>query len=227
MTSTLLPSIIRQATKSHTASVIFLHGLGDSGNGWAPVADQIKAQFPHIKFIFPNAPNQPVTLNGGMSMPSWYDITSLSDLEEHQDKAGMLASVQKVNKLIQNEIDIGINPNRIVIGGFSQGCVVSLLTALTSEYQFAGVVSFSGYLPIVKQVFNMATDSSKKAPILWCHGEQDEVVNYKYGLLSKEALTKNKYNVEFHSFPNMGHSACQEEIMILTQFLRRVVPENI
>jgi lysophospholipase-2 len=56
---------------SPTASVIFLHGLGDTGAGWADVAPQFQAALPHVRFIFPNAPRRPITLNWGMQMPGW------------------------------------------------------------------------------------------------------------------------------------------------------------
>jgi len=162
--SRLIPSIIQKSSQNHTATVIFLHGLGDSGDGWAPVGTQLASKFPYVKFIFPHAPAQPVTLNMGMVMPSWYDIVSLGDVNSKQDEEGLLKSAQIVNDFVQAEIDAGIPTKRIILGGFSQGCVVSLLTMLCSEHIFGGLVGLSGYVPLLKTVKSMLTETSKKHP---------------------------------------------------------------
>src|SRR4051812_47172051 len=86
-----------------TAAVIFLHGLGDTGDGWAPVAPVLATHLPHVKFVFPNAPRQRVTLNFGMKMPSWYDITSLTNYD-NQDEAGIMESSFRINALIRSEV---------------------------------------------------------------------------------------------------------------------------
>jgi predicted esterase len=145
---------VKPATQ-HTATVIFLHGLGDSGHGWEPVAKMLakNPKLSHIKWILPNAPKQPVTLNYGMSMPSWFDIRSLDkDLtadDGGEDADGMLSSAMKVNALVTTQVDDeNIPANRIVVGGFSQGAALSLLTGLTSERRLAGLVCLSGWLPL-------------------------------------------------------------------------------
>ncbi|KAI8598516.1 Phospholipase/carboxylesterase/thioesterase [Dissophora ornata] len=220
-----LTSIVQKASAKHTATVIFIHGLGDSGAGWAPVGEQLGEVLPHVKFIFPNAPSMPVTLNYGMKMPSWYDIKELSSINQEQDEDGMLKSRQQLMQIVREEVEEnGIPANRIVVGGFSQGCVMGLLTGLTSEYKFAGIVSFSGYMPLHNKIMNMATDANRKTPILWGHGDADQVVNYDYGVQSVELLKKNKFNVKFNTYRNMGHGSCPQEIRDLLAFLKETIP---
>ncbi|KAF9583596.1 hypothetical protein BGW38_009087 [Lunasporangiospora selenospora] len=222
-----LTSVIQNATAKHSATVIFIHGLGDSGQGWAPVGEELGQYLPHVKFIFPNAPSQPVTLNFGMRMPSWYDIVDLGDLNQEQDEKGMLASRQQVMQIVRDEIEEnGIPANRIVIGGFSQGCVMGLLTGLTAEYKFAGIVSLSGYVPLHKKFMNMVSDANRKTPIFWGHGDADQVVRYPYGVNSVDLLKANKYNVNFNTYPGMGHGSCNQEIRDLLAFLKQTIPED-
>ncbi|KAF9154208.1 hypothetical protein DFQ27_003415 [Actinomortierella ambigua] len=220
-----LTSVILPARSKHTASVIFMHGLGDQGTGWAPVGEELQRSLPHVKFIFPNAPNQPVTLNYGMLMPSWYDIKSLNDLEQESDEAGLVKSRQSVMELVREEIDNhGIPANRIVVGGFSQGCVLGLMIGLTTEFKYAGLLSLSGYLPLHKKIMSMTSEANQKTPIFWGHGSADPVVRYEFGKHSAELLKKHKYNVNFNTY-EMGHSACPEEIRDILAFLRTTIPE--
>ncbi|KAI1304281.1 hypothetical protein EDD11_005235 [Mortierella claussenii] len=229
-----LTSVIHKATAKHTATVIFIHGLGDSGAGWQVIillnlgkVGSLGQYLPHVKFVFPNAPSMPVTLNNGMNMPSWYDITTLSTIDSDQDEAGMLKSRQQVMQLVREEIeDNGIPANRIVIGGFSQGCVVGLLTGLTAEYKFAGIVALSGYMPLHSKIMNMVSDSNKKTPIFWGHGDADQVVRYDYGRQSVELLQKHKYNVKFNTYRGMPHGSCGQEIRDLLQFLGEQIPQT-
>ncbi|KAJ1812875.1 hypothetical protein LPJ75_003438 [Coemansia sp. RSA 2598] len=221
-----LSTVIVNARKAHTASVIFIHGLGDSGYGWKPVAEMLSPHLPHVKFVLPNAPEQPVTLNGGFRMPSWYDIRSLNKIASDEDEAGMNASMVKINQVIRAELDTGIPAERIVLGGFSQGGAMTLYTGLQTEYRLGGLVVLSGYLPVRERLMNRATDVSKRIPIFQGHGKIDEVVLYEYGQMTQEVLKKSGYNVEFNSYDYMGHSSSGEEIDDLKDFLQKSVPEN-
>ncbi|KAI7818692.1 Phospholipase/carboxylesterase [Gamsiella multidivaricata] len=217
-----LTAVVHEPTAKHTATVIFLHGFGDSGAGW-----QLGAYLPHVKFIFPNAPALPITINGGMLTPAWYDIISISSISHQQDEKGLIHSRQQVMRLVREQVEVaGIPANRIVIGGFSQGCVLGLLTALTSEYKFAGIVSLSGYLPLHTKIASMVADANRKTPIFWGHGTVDQMVRYEFGEQSVEFLKKHKYSVDFHTYPNMGHSACDEELGDLLTFLKKTIPEE-
>ncbi|KAF9426774.1 hypothetical protein BGZ94_006024 [Podila epigama] len=222
-----LTSVIHKATEKHTATVIFMHGLGDSGAGWAPIGEQLGHYAPHIKFVFPNAPSIPVTVNGGMLCPAWYNIRTMGAINQEQDEKGMLQSRQQVLDIIKEEIDVhGVPANRIVLGGFSQGCVVALLTALTSEYRFAGLVALSGYMPLHTKIMSMSSEVSRKIPIFWGHGDSDQVVKYDYGRQSVELLEKNKYKVTFKTYPRMAHSACPDELRDLLEFFNTAIPAD-
>ncbi|KAJ2884325.1 hypothetical protein IWW38_005440 [Coemansia aciculifera] len=221
-----LQSVILKARGTHTASVIFIHGLGDSGHGWAPVAQQLARTQPHVKFILPHAPEQPVTLNGGFRMPSWYDIKSLDRIASNEDEAGMNTSMMKINELIKAEIDAGIPANRIVLGGFSQGGAMTLYVGLQSEYRFAGLAVLSGYLPVRDRIMKRATDASKSVPVFEAHGTADEVVLYQYGEMTSNVLKESGYNVEFRSYERMGHSTCEDELLHLQMFLKKRIPEK-
>ncbi|XP_078297698.1 acyl-protein thioesterase 1 isoform X6 [Panthera onca] len=139
-----LPAIVPAARKA-TAAVIFLHGLGDTGHGWAEAFAGIRSS--HIKYICPHAPVMPVTLNMNMDMPSWFDITGLS-LESQEDEPGIKQAAENVKALIEQEMKNGIPSNRIILGGFSQGGALSLYTALTTQQKLAGVTALSCWLPL-------------------------------------------------------------------------------
>ncbi|ANB15364.1 palmitoyl-(protein) hydrolase [Sugiyamaella lignohabitans] len=129
------PAVRIPAVKAPSATVIFLHGLGDSGNGWRFLAEEAirKKRLQHVNFIFPDAPMKPVTLNFGMQMPAWYDIPKLENVRHKQDEVGVLESVDRLKAMIEEELGKGVPSERVVIGGFSQGCAISYGVCLNSE----------------------------------------------------------------------------------------------
>lgn len=216
------------ARKAQTASFIFLHGLGDSGNGWSFLAEEAakSGKLDHIKFIFPNAPSQPVSLNFGMSMPSWYDIQSLNDLQAKQDEAGILKSVDRLKEVIAEEVAAGIPTERIIIGGFSQGCAVTLATSTILDKKVAGIVALSGYLPIKEKLIRLENPTNRNTPYFMGHGTADGVVAYKFGRMSEEYLKTalSREDVTFRDYPGMEHSACPEELRDILAFTEKVLP---
>ncbi|KAI8889559.1 Phospholipase/carboxylesterase [Backusella circina FSU 941] len=220
-----LTSVVIAAKSKHTATVLWLHGLGDSGAGWSFLGEELSGLLPHVKWIFPNAPVKPISWNGGMRMPGWFDIYGIDDESiKREDEQGMLSSVASVNAIIRNEVDNGIPANRIVVGGFSQGCVLSLLTGLTSEYKFAGIVGCSGWLGLSSKFPAMAADANKKTPILLCHGDADPVVNPKYGQQTAEKLQSLGYDITRKTYRGLTHSASPEEIRDIADYLQKQVP---
>lgn len=130
-------------------------------------------------------------------------------------------------QIIREEVEEnGVPANRIVVGGFSQGCVMGLLTGLTAEYKFAGLVCLSGYMPLHNKIMSMASDANRKTPIFWGHGDADQVVSYAYGKQSVELLQANKFNVKFNTYRYMGHSSSNDEIRDLLVFLKENLPEK-
>jgi predicted esterase len=238
MTSRALQHITVPAVTKHTATVIFLHGLGDSGEGWRPVANLLskKEGLGHIKWVLPHAPTQRVSVNRGLEMPAWFDIKDLDEIFDSEDEQGMLLSASSVNSLIATELDA--NPNipssRIVIGGFSQGAALSLLTTLTSERKLGGAIALSGWLPFHTKIKGMMSDYARTLPIFMGHGTADSVVMFKYGQKSAEYLTSDcdikkaadgdLVGVTFKSYDFMGHQSSPQELMDIAKFLQKVVP---
>ncbi|XP_048856985.1 acyl-protein thioesterase 1 [Brienomyrus brachyistius] len=218
-----LPAIVPAARKA-TAAVIFLHGLGDTGHGWAEAFAGIRT--PHVKYICPHAPLMPVTLNMKMTMPSWFDIIGLSpDAEE--DESGIKQAAENIKSLIDQEVKNGIPAHRIILGGFSQGGALSLYTALTSQQKLAGVVALSCWLPLRGSFPQGATGSANKdTQILQCHGEADMLVPLVFGCLTVEKLKSflNPANVHFRTYPGMQHGSCPQEMMDIKQFIEKQLP---
>ncbi|KAI8979184.1 Phospholipase/carboxylesterase/thioesterase [Mycotypha africana] len=220
-----LTSIVIAAKAKQTATVLWMHGLGDSGAGWSFLAQELQTTFPYVKWILPNAPIKPVTLNNGYPMPAWFDIASLERSEVTvEDEQGMLSSVASVSRIIRDEVDNGIPANRIVVGGFSQGCVLSLLTGLTSEYKLAGIIGCSGWLGLASKFPAMAADANKKTPILMCHGDLDNVVKPEYSKESAEKLQSLGYDITRKTYPGLQHSANEKELLDIRDFLKKVIP---
>ncbi|KAJ5699005.1 Acyl-protein thioesterase 1 [Penicillium macrosclerotiorum] len=223
------------ALKKHTATVIMAHGLGDSGAGWMDLAQnwRRRGKFDEVAFIFPNAPNIPITVNFGMAMPGWYDIAKLGrnlDFEENvrtQDETGILRSREYFNGLIQQEMDKGIKASRIVLGGFSQGGAMSVFTGLSSKEKLGGVFGLSCYLLLSDRIKNFLPEEwpNQNTPFFLAHGEDDEVVPHAYGEASyKKIKDIGAKDVSLNTYSNLGHSADPIEIGDLENFLEKVIP---
>ncbi|KAF9238809.1 Phospholipase/Carboxylesterase-domain-containing protein [Melanogaster broomeanus] len=209
VSSLLRPFEVVKPLENHTATVIFLHGLGDSGKGWLDIIKELKVQLPHVKWLLPNAPNRSITANMGFGMSGWFDLRSWDLEDKNEDRLGVLESARTIDQHIQDEVDAGILPGRIVLGGFSQGGAMSLLTALTARgeegvaggkggWKLGGVAILSGWM-LLKDDFSkvgMSTDFSAidhytSAHVSW-HG--DNVVPYIVAQKAANMLT-NQFNV--------------------------------
>ncbi|EJU06398.1 acyl-protein thioesterase 1 [Dacryopinax primogenitus] len=225
----------------HTATVFFMHGLGDSGAGWAPVADMLSEKLPHVKWILPNARTQPVTVNWGMDSPSWFDIYTLGDrsMPQREDERGMLDSVVSIEALVADEIEKNNIPSeRIIVGGFSQGGALSMLFGTTTKHKLGGIVVLSAWLPLRDKIASMVSPELKTLPIFQGHGVQDAIVQCEWGRLSGEYL-KEKFGVKvaepgklkeggiiFKTYQGLLHGASDEEIEDLSKWLQEVLPNN-
>ncbi|KAI5922333.1 Phospholipase/Carboxylesterase-domain-containing protein [Camillea tinctor] len=226
------PPLVFPAAAKHTATLIFVHGLGDTGYGWATAAEnwRRRQRLDEVKFVLPHAPRMSVTSAAGMSMPSWYDIVALSgrteDLRARQDEQGILVSREYLHGLIQAEIDSGIPANRIVLGGFSQGGAMSLFSGLTAKVKLAGIVGLSSYLPLEAKFpdFVKESDLNHDTPVLMCHGDVDPVVPTAFGKESYEILKSQGFAVTLKMYEGMGHSACLEELDEVEAFLQARLP---
>jgi len=225
MATTIKPVIIQPSAK-HSATIIFLHGLGDTGHGWAEELQTIKPTY--AKLICPTAPTAAVTINNGFRMPSWFDIRSLDKNSPDQDEEGIKAASASILAMIQAEIDgvdgnPGIPATRIILGGFSQGGALSLYTGLTGPVTLGGVVSLSGYLPISETI---PWDNIQKPKILQCHGDADTVVPFAFGLQSSAALKSRlpASSYSFRVYRGMDHCSCAEELSDVKDFLDDTIP---
>ncbi|TCD63882.1 hypothetical protein EIP91_004822 [Steccherinum ochraceum] len=227
------------AKAKHTATVIFVHGLGDSGAGWKPVAEMLgqDPKLRHVKWILPHAPSIPVTANFGMEMPSWFDIANF-DWKPPEDEQGMNKTANLLRQLIADEVKEGIPSERIVLGGFSQGGAMTLLTSLTTEKKFGGLVVLSAWLPLAQKWASdpaaVKNTSFTKTPLFWAHGEADPLIPIAIAKRSTEAVkstlgvtdaTKDSLvGLTFRTYPGMQHSTCMEELTHLLEWLGSVVP---
>ena len=208
--------------ESSNSTVIWLHGLGADGHDFAPVARILAS--PGRRFILPHAPSMPVTINGGMSMPAWYDTLSMdpSARDSPRESANdVINSAILVNKLIKHEIDNGIPEERIVIAGFSQGGALALHLSLRSEINLAGVIALSCYLPVRERFESELIN--KKTPIFQAHGRFDMVVPYYSGLYTHELLTSHSIEVDWNEY-QMGHEVSNQEISDIEEWLNSVIP---
>ncbi|CAM4966905.1 unnamed protein product [Rotaria socialis] len=202
------------ATAKQTASVIFLHGLGDVGASWREAIEmyRIHKAVPYVKFIFPNAPTQRVTLNMGMPMPAWFDIYGL-DKNAREDQAGIEKSSKFLNELVEEEIKNGISPERIIVGGFSMGGAVAIHAALTSPHTLGGVVALSTWLPLSTTFPQALVAGDKKInlPILQCHGDQDTLVQLQWARLTEQGVKAMGFKqYAFKEYRNMSHESCHQ-----------------
>jgi len=203
------------------ASIVWLHGLGADGSDFVPVVDELDLGGLAVRFVFPHAPEQPVTINGGMVMRAWYDIVS-ADLERRADERGVRASQRLVEALIERERARGIVPERLVLAGFSQGGAIALHTGLRHSARLAGVIALSCYLPLAQSFETERSSANAGLPVFLAHGRHDEIVPVAAGRRARDLLVALGYAVEWHEYA-MPHSVCGEEIEAIGAWLRRVL----
>uniref|UniRef100_A0A8I3WWX2 Acyl-protein thioesterase 1 n=1 Tax=Callithrix jacchus TaxID=9483 RepID=A0A8I3WWX2_CALJA len=206
--SAQLPAVVPAARKA-TAAVIFLHGLGDTGHGWAEAFAGIR-----IFLIF------------RFALFYRFDIIGLSP-DSQEDEPGIKQAAENIKALIDQEVKNGIPSNRIILGGFSQGGALSLYTALTMQQKLAGVTALSCWLPL-RASFPQGpiNGANRDISILQCHGDCDPLVPLMFGSLTVEKLKTlvNPANVTFKTYEGMMHSSCQQEMMDVKQFIDKVLP---
>lgn len=205
------------------ASIIWLHGLGADGYDFAPVVEALQPM-PNVRFILPHAPAIAVTINGGYTMPAWYDIYG-SDIADRQDETGIHRSQSRIEALIAEEKNRGIAPGRIVLAGFSQGGAIALHTGLRHGAALAGIIALSTYLPLHEKLQNDRSTENVHIPIFMAHGKFDDIIPLKTASASRTFLEGFGYGVEWHEYP-MPHSVCNEEIAAIRDFILRVLPSH-
>lgn len=221
-TPTLLDCVEHETGPQPTHSVIWLHGLGADGHDFAPIVPEL--QLPAslaVRFVFPHATIQPVTINGGMAMRSWYDILT-PNLVKREDETGIRISEQAIQALIARENARGIPSSRIVLAGFSQGCAMTLHTGIRFKEKLAGLMGLSGYLPLIDKAAHEREPVNAATPIFLAHGTHDPVVTLERAEASRAKLVDLGYQVQWHTYP-MPHSVCAQEIDDISSFLQSVL----
>ncbi len=217
--SETLDCVVVEPQGPHRSSVIWMHGLGADGHDFEPIVPHL--HLPRelgVRFVFPNAPRIPVSINGGMVMPAWYDIRDLDPNTRH-DPAGIARTQRSIERLIEDEKRRGIAAERIVLAGFSQGGAMALHVALRHPERLAGIVALSCYLVHGDALEREASAVNRDIPILWVHGSHDPMVTYDRGESSVRKLEACGWKVDFKTYPMM-HEVCMEELEDVSAFLR-------
>ncbi|WP_233234032.1 alpha/beta hydrolase [Bordetella sp. LUAb4] len=223
-TPDLLDCVELQTGPQPTHAVIWMHGLGADGNDFVPIVPELRLPATlAVRFVFPNAPVQPVTINGGMAMPAWYDILN-RDLVRREDGPGIRRSEAAIRAIIARENDRGIPTSRIVLAGFSQGCAMTLHTGLRLPETLAGMMALSGYLPLLDLAAAERHGANQDTPIFMAHGTYDPVVELPRATASRDLLTSLGHDVRWHDYP-MPHSVCAEEVADISAFLQEVLAQ--
>ena len=217
----MLETIEIETGPNPAAAVIWLHGLGADGHDFEPIVPELRlpASKP-VRFIFPNAPQRPVTINMGMRMPAWYDI--LQPGGGLEDEAGIRSSQVSIEDLISRETKKGIPHNKIVLAGFSQGGAIALQTALRQRERLAGVMALSTYLPLSGNLEKERAVMNNDLPIFIAHGSYDPMIPIARAQQSRDALLALGYPVEWRDYP-MPHSVNPQEIADIAAFLLRIL----
>jgi phospholipase/carboxylesterase len=216
----LLDGIEIETGANPERSVIWLHGLGADGNDFVPIVPELDLPDAAIRFVFPHAPMQAVTINAGMVMRAWYDISDAAIRRE--DETGVRASQALVEALIEREKGRGTPASRLVLAGFSQGGAIALQTGLRHAEHIAGIMALSCYLPLADKFATEAAPANRDVPVFMAHGTHDPIVALERATRSRDALVRLGYPVEWHEY-GMPHSVCPEEITAISGWLRRVL----
>ena len=204
-----------------SASVIWMHGLGADGHDFEPIVPELGLPGTlQVRFIFPNAPVRPVTLNMGMAMRAWYDIIEIGGGRE--DGEGLRASQAAIEQLIAAEVARGIPASRIVLAGFSQGGAIAFQTGLRHPQRLAGIMALSTYLPLAGTVEDERSAANRDLPVFMAHGSVDPMISISRAQQSRKMLEAPGYPLEWHEYP-MPHSVCPQEITDISDWLVRTL----
>ncbi|HST27758.1 MAG TPA: dienelactone hydrolase family protein [Rudaea sp.] len=213
-----LPCIEKTTGPNPRHAVIWLHGLGADGNDFLPIVPElVDPKWPPLRFVFPHAPVRPITINGGMAMRAWYDISG-QEIAQRQDETGIRSSIVLLEELIAREVERGIAAENIFLAGFSQGGAIVLAGGIRHAQRLGGIVALSTYLPMAEKTDAEASAANRAAPIFMAHGMLDPTISHALGEMSREYLKQRGYAIDWHSYP-MAHQVCMEEIADLREWL--------
>ncbi|KAK7064638.1 lysophospholipase i [Favolaschia claudopus] len=211
-------TVVIPATQQHTASIIFVHGLGQNTFTWqAMIREGLVPSLPHVEWILPQASEKRVTYSNNILRPSWFNIATLPPGDEEFDEPAISESIEIVEDLILAELHRGIDARRIILVGFSQGAALSLMVALSTLHDLGGIASLSGWIPPRAREHPL---TSPHVPILWCHGNADTEIPLSVGQDAVAFLrTHIREDVQFHTYAGLEHTINDEEVNDLLTWL--------
>lgn len=213
-----LPSIQIETAANPRHAVIWLHGLGADGHDFEPIVpDLVDRAWPALRFVFPNAPMRPITINGGMSMRAWYDISG-QEIAQRQDEVGIRAAIGLLDELIEREVARGVVSENILLAGFSQGGAIVLSGGIRHPHKLAGIIALSTYLPMAEKTDAEASAANRITPLFMAHGKLDPTISHALGEMSRDYLKQRGYAIDWHTYP-MAHQVCAEEIADLKHWI--------
>ncbi len=205
------------------AAVIWLHGLGADGHDLAAIVPELGLpRALAVHFVFPHAPFRPVTINAGQVMRAWYDI-ELTDTGFNQKLSHIRESEAIVRGLIEAEIARGIPPERVVLGGFSQGGAIALFTGLRFPKRLGGILVLSAPVPFAGNLMGQAEQVNREVPIFMAHGAYDGIIPFATAQAARNLLTAGGASIDWHEYP-MEHSICPTEIKDISRWLVERLP---
>lgn len=209
-----------------TASFIFLHGLGDTGVRWTTMLRTFwNGSLPYVNIRCPTAHAIPVTMNGGLTMPAWFDIKGIT-AAAFEDVAGIREATRLVHEIVDEEIASGIAADRIAIGGFSQGGALALNAAFTYPKRLAAVVALSTWLPLTTFFTPNQVVANRNMPVLQCHGQIDNIVPVGFGHLTAIAIRSLTNDSQFKTYFGLMHAVSPFEMMDVLNFVKLRIPED-
>ncbi len=216
-TETEIECLITETGDNPAGVVIWLHGLGADATDFEPIVPMLDLNQP-LRFVFPNAPVRPITINGGMEMRGWYDIDPASPLSGTDD---INASANAIEGLVEAEIAAGTDASKITLAGFSQGGVIALQLGLSMRKKIAGIMALSTYVHDHENLESRLDFANLDTPIFMAHGISDPMIPITRAITSREALLGFNYSVTWHEYA-MGHQVCPQEIADIAAWLNQI-----
>ena len=222
MSTTELTTVEIEPVQQAKAAIIWMHGLGANAHDFEPIVPYLNIP-PELglRFVFPNAPQRPVTINGGYIMPAWYDILSLS-IDRAEDEVGIRDSERAIQSLVQREQERGVPTGRILLAGFSQGGAMALHTGLRYPETLGGILALSCYIPLRQTLAQERHPANHSIPIFMAHGQYDDIIPLQLGKASAAYLHELGYQPEWRDYP-MRHEVNMDEINDIGAWLRRTL----
>jgi phospholipase/carboxylesterase len=222
----LLETVEVETGPSPRVAVIWLHGLGADGHDFEPIVPEMDLPSDvAIRFVFPHAPMRPVTVNNGMVMRAWYDV-SLAGGRRQEDEPGVRESERQINALIAREKERGVPPAATFLFGFSQGGAMALHSGVRYPDRLGGIAALSCFLPLADTIATEASPANRDVPIFMAHGTHDPLIPVERGAQARDLLVALGYRVEWHEY-RMPHSVCAEEIVDLSAWLERNLAQKV